>query len=399
MSTFLDLIESVPVAEASEQRLWGSEGTRVTRFRDRPGYDRLFAEGLSLIERVLEGSRIAALRMSEAMSTSDFPLVLGDILDRTIVGQFREYPNPLMPIVAYSRARDFRAAKVFAVDGGGQLLGEVKERAPYPERATTDAADEISVRKFGAAMDFSWETFVNDDLDAFRDSPDRLARAARRTEHRAITALYVGTAGPSATLFKANHTTNGGGSNVITGNPVLSQTALKNALTLMRNQRDSDGQPIWFETVYLVVPPALELAANEIVNTQRFEVQEGATGAGQVRRTITGNGLGGTIRVIVDPYIPLVASSNRDTSWFLFGDPSDSRPALGFRRLVGHEAPSLWVKTPNAQAVGGGQVGPTMGDFEHDTIRYRVRDVHGGTVMVNTGGWRTAFASNGSGVA
>lgn len=397
MSTFLDLIESIPVAEASQQRLWGGEGRNVRGIRGRPGYQRLHDEALSLTARTLEGDRFAALQFSEAMSTSDFPLLFGDILDRSLEQRFAEYPLTIDAIVRRKRARDFRTAKTFAVDGAEGLLGEVEERAPYPERSVSEKSDSIAVKKVGAVIDHSWENMVNDDLDALRDAPDRLARAARRTEHHAITALYVGASGPHGSLFSASHTSVGGGSNIITGNPALSQDSLKTALTQMRNQRDADNQPIMFDTIHLVVPPALELVANEIVNTERFEVQEGSAGDGQVRRVISGNGLGGTIRVIVDPYIPYIATSNAGTSWFLFGDPANSRPALEFRRLIGHETPSLWVKLPNAQAVGGGQVGPLQGDFETDSIRYRVRDVHGGARLVNTGGWKTAFASNGSG--
>jgi hypothetical protein len=32
-------------------------------------------------------------RLQEAMSTSDFPLLFGDIIDRSMLGRYREWPT------------------------------------------------------------------------------------------------------------------------------------------------------------------------------------------------------------------------------------------------------------------------------------------------------------------
>jgi hypothetical protein len=71
-------------------------------------------------------------------------------------------------------------------------LDEVKEGAPYPDAALTEQ-DAIlwGVKKYGRRVPFSWETIINDDLGQLKDIPERLGRAARRTEHRMITALFI----------------------------------------------------------------------------------------------------------------------------------------------------------------------------------------------------------------
>jgi hypothetical protein len=100
------------------------------------------------------------------------------------------------------------------------------------------------------------------------------------------------------------------------------------------------------------------------------------------------------VRLSVDPYIPIVASSsNGSTSWFLFANPNNGRPALEIGFLRGHESPEIFIKAPNAQRVGGGNVNPMDGDFDTDSIQYKVRHVLGGVTQDN----KMSVASNGSG--
>ena len=99
------------------------------------------------------------------------------------------------------------------------------------------------------------------------------------------------------------------------------------------------------------------------------------------------------VNVVVNPWLPIVNTTNGNTAWYLFANPGVGRPAMEIGFLIGHESPELWVKSPNAQRVGGGQVNPEEGDFEHDAIQYRVRMVLGGTLMDAKSG----VASNGSG--
>ena len=81
------------------------------------------------------------------------------------------------------------------------------------------------------------------------------------------------------------------------------------------------------------------------------------------------------------------------TAWYLFANPSSGRPALEIGRLIGHESPELFQKSPNATRVGGGTVDPTDGDFDTDSVEWKVRHVMGGTLMDP----KSALASTGTG--
>lgn len=376
-STFLELIESLPDDPGG--------GSQARRFGDRNR--QAFQEAAQLITRTLEGDRYAMLRFQEAMSTSDFPLLVGDVLDRAMVANYTEMTVDTLAIVDQRRVRDFRAAKRFAVDGAEGAFDKVKERAEYPEGKVAEAVDQFLVEKYGKRLSLSWEMFVNDDLDAFRDFPARLGKGARRTEARFITGLYIGGAnGLHGSLFD--------GDNTLSGNPTLSTDTLETALTNLATQVDADGDPIVIDGAVLVVPPALETTARRILETAEYRIGGSDTGPVQI---IRGNGLRKNLTLVVDPYIPIVAEANGTTLWAVFASPSSGRPALELDRLIGHEQPEIWVRQPDAMRVGGGTVGPNSGSFDTDSIDYRGRHVIGGGRRVNTGGKKAVVGSRGTG--
>lgn len=394
---FLDLIESISVTDASERRLYGGEGRRARGIRTAPNYSARLTEALTLVQRVGEGSRHAALAFEEAMSTSDFPLLFGDVIDRAMVMAYREYPSAIEQVVRTTTVRDFRDVKRFALDGAEGELEKVGQLEEYPAAALDEQRDTYSVAKFGRRIPLAWETLVNDDLDAFRDMPARLGRAARRTEQRFISSLIWDANGPHASLYTSGHTniintTNGASDD----NTPFSIAGLQDGLLVLASQTDTDGEPIYFETVYLVVPPALEIPARNVLNGTelRVTVAGGATG----QEVQVANWMRNRVQLVVDPYAPLIITTGTrgNTSWALFGAPGDGRPAIEFARLRGHEEPEIWVKSPNAMRAGGGEVGPDQGDFDNDGIQYRVRKVHGGAQLNNTGGYRSTVASNGT---
>ena len=363
---FLELLESIRAEEASTARLYAGDGTNIrsVQGRNNPRYLQSLAEAAQLIADVQAG-RKPVWRLQEAMTTSDFPLLFGDILDRQLLGNYRESPYTWNQIARSRTVPDFRQVSRHFVDGAEGVLEQVPEQTEYPMAALSEGRYQYSVAKFGRRLPFSWEAMINDDLDALTDSPARLGKAARRSEEKFITGLFVGPNGPHASLYTTN---------VVSGNPALTHESLRAALIQFTTQTDADGEPIVFDAVNLVVPPALRFVAADVVNTVRREIVED-----DVTLIVNGNGLMANLNIVVNYYIPHVAtSSNGDTSWFLFGSPNDGRPALEVGFLRGHAEPEIWMKSPNAIRVGGGSVNAMDGDFDTDSIHYRIRHVFGG---------------------
>jgi hypothetical protein len=381
----LDLIETYNAQDATAERLYAREGRRVRGGRNTPQYKQSLLEAARLYEGVLTG-RIRSDRLQEAMTTSDFPYLFGDIIDRQMLASYQHMPVMWQSIAKRGRVRDFRTVDRFAVNGGEAVLSEVKETAEYPAASVSDARYQYQVKKYGKRLPFSWESFINDDLDALRDMPQRLANSARFSEERFVTDLFAGTTGPDGTFFAS------GNNNIVTSNPTLSVAGLTTAFTVLAAQVDTDGNPIYLGNVILVVPPALKITANNILNATEILAADGGgdgTGNNQLR---VANWLKNDVSVVVDPWLPIVSTTNGNTSWYLFADPNVGRPAMEIGFLSGHETPELFMKSPNASRVGGGTVDPMDGDFDTDSIDTKVRHVFGGVLLDP----KSAVASNGT---
>lgn len=365
-------------------------------------YKKNLAAAVKLVGEVVTGRRNPAI-LKEVMTTDDFPLLFGDILDRQLLAHYTAWPVTWTAYAKRSVLKDFREAKlippVFGADGPLDIVDEVE---PYPD-ASLSEQEPITWRlyKRGRRVPISWETLINDDLNQFTEIPRTLALAARRTEHSAVTELFVDSNGPHDSLYSDDfgniiNTTNG---SLNGSNPPLSVAGIASGMNVLANMVDESGNPIMREVITLVVPPALEITAKGILNA--IQIEDSTTllggfpdaGTNGERRMIVNNWMRDSLRLVVDPYIRTIATTNGNTTWFLFADPNYSRPALQIGFLLGHESPEIWMKSPNAVRVGGGPVSPLSGDFDHDAIEYRVRHVVGATRVDPL----ATVASNGTG--
>lgn len=379
----LELIDNIKAEEAYTSLR--NEGQRV---RSRPGdprYMQALAEAAQLLADVVKGKR-PGYRLQEAMTTDDFPLLFADILDRQMLPAYDDAPVTWPQYVRRGTVPDFRQVERFTMDGAESPLDPVRQLTEYPEASIGEAVYKYKVAKFGRRLPFSWETHVNRELDRFQQLPEKLARAARRTEEKEVAKLYVGVNGPHGNFYTV------GNGNIVTGNPVLGLAGLQTAMTQLLSMKDTEGNPISIEAINLVVGPALSVTADNILNSLQIEMLD--QGGSTNQKLIAQNWMRGKVTKIVNPWIPILASTaNGATSWWLFGSPSSGRPALEFGFLRGFESPSLWMKSPNALRVGGGQADAFEGDFDTDAIEYKVRHVLGGTQLDPKG----TVASNGSG--
>lgn len=329
----------------------------------------------------LAGMR-ARVKLAESMSTSDFPYFLGGVFDRELLTQYQAIPAVWARYCKRVTVRDFRPKALIDLLGGMAVLDLVGEGAEYPARTATEAKYEMTVAKRGARIPLTWEMIVNDDLDAFRDLPNRLAIAASETESYLAAGLLVKANGVNADFFKS---ANG---NAPTGLPLTSEN-LQAALTAISTRRDKDKRPIIVTAARLVVPPALEMQARRILEATEIRVTDPATNT----TSIMGNFLKGVVELVVDPWLTVIdQSANANTTWFLLPDPAGPRPALAVGFLRGHETPDLRVKADTGSRVGGGAIAAEDGSFDDDTVQYRVRHVPGSSHVDPI----ATYASNGS---
>jgi len=338
------------------------------------------------MSRAIEANYPGIMRISEAHTLSDFPLLTGDVLDRMLLARYREFPQGWRQFCKMSTLRDFRLVRRIASDGLEGQWDSVPEQTEIEFGPLSETGYTYTPKKYAKGAHISFETLMNDDLDAFTAIPDRLGRGGARTIAKFVTQLYVDSSGPHASLYS------GGNANVVTGNPALSVAGLQTAWSVLRSMLDTEDEPIMVEAIYLVVPPSLEVTARNILNA--IQVWQNEAGGTTNQRLIGDNWIGSALRgPIIDPYIPIVASdSNGTTSWFLFAAPDVGRPALEVGLLSGFGEPQLYQKLSNTMRVGGG-TDQMAGEFLTMSQQYKGVMAFGGTRLDP----KATVASDGSG--
>lgn len=341
----------------------------VIRMRN-PKYRAQLKEAAAFTSRVLKGN-LPMRFMQEAMSTSDFPLMFGDVLDRAIQPLYKQYPRVWEGIFKRKELRDFRAAKVYDTTGGFARLTAVPEFGPYQEDEISETSKSISVSKWGKKFSLSWETWINDDLQVLRDLPGRMIQAAINTENYEFTNFYAADTNIYNNTFGNRiNTTNG----ALTNNPPLSIAGIADAFRVMANKTDSDGNPIVIAEggIILEYPPSLEIPVQNFMNATEVVLEfsnsvqgPGSAAGSQLRGS---NWLKSRITPRMNPWLPVADGSTGTTGWYAHVVAQRAGFVAGFLR--GHENPQVFTRqTTDAPA--------TEGSFDHDTIDYKVRHVMG----------------------
>ena len=323
--------------------------------------------------------------LQEAITTSDFPQLFGQVLDRQLLGRYVAVKPEWRSYVPVGTLPDFRVAQLHKVQGNDTRLNRVAEKGEYPLAPMAEAFYTRRVFKYGRQFDISWEAIINDAMGAMNDIEERFVEAALLTEAWEATGLYSSAAGPNPALFGAPIADVDGQNVTNQGVLPLSIQNLETTLGLMSQQTDVNGRPLGIRGVHLVVAPAREFRARQIL-TSAFVQQVDTIGGANAQAPVyvplpTTNIMPQMgLQLHVDPNLPIMdGTGNANGTWYLFAQAqSQAAKACQMDFLAGHASPEICMKASNKVSAGGGVVSPFDGDFETDNIFYRVRHCVGG---------------------
>lgn len=342
-----------------------------------------------LVDLVANKPRLPAHRheylMREVITTSDFPNLFGVAIERQILARYRSAQADWRSWFKVSRLPNFNVHRRHKVQGNDTILPEVPEKGEYYVAPMSDSYYTIQLKKYGRQFDISWEALINDAMGAFSDIPQRFADAVINTQAFLATSTYSSATGPNAALYGAPIADVDGQNVTNLGNLPLTIQNLETTLELMTMQTDINGTPVRVRGVHLVVPPALELTARQILSSPNKSWHYGGDDeafavAGPMPTTNVVPQYG--LQLHIDPWLPVVDSSGYvNFTWYLFADPAMGA-AVEAAYLTGYEDPEICMKASDKVAIGGGAgLSPFSGDFATDNIFYRVRMVFGTTQL------------------
>lgn len=312
------------------------------------------------------GKRVEALRamrdydymtpsqFQEAMTTAHFVNYFGDAISRAFYKDY-EYDGGAWQNYCYmDTVPDFRDVDRFRMSEPGTLYLR-REKAEMKATYITDSVTSYGVEEYARQFDVSWRTIMNDDLGKIKETPARMANAARRWLDAWVSALYDN-AVTQASLVALGA--------VYSGTGRLTAANLAIGLNAMMQRVDAQGNQMNINRVHLVIPKVLQIQAADILKDL---LSYGGPG---------GNVLGEFVASVqVDPYIGFAAPN---VPWYLIADPSEI-PTVTVARLQGWPGPVVTMKKSDIQLVTGQAPSAfMMGSFATGDIEFGVEDVIGG---------------------
>lgn len=174
-------------------------------------------------------------RSAGMLSSSDFPIILGNTVNRVLLSEYALAARTFTEWAKRGTAKDFRTMTKARL-GDFSNFAQVNEGSEYEYGSVGEGSEAYKVVKYGKIIAITWETLVNDDLDAFSRLPQKIANAAARKQSDIVYAILSANAAMSdgVALFHANH------GNL--GTPgAIGIDSLGEARKLMRNQKGLGG--------------------------------------------------------------------------------------------------------------------------------------------------------------
>lgn len=214
------------------------------------------------IARAALGCDRSAVRAAGMHTTSDFPILLGSTVNRTLRDAYALAPQTWRPLGRQTTVSDFREVSRVAL-GDIAALEKVNEHGEYKYGSLEEEGAPLKVGKFGKIIAITWEAIVNDDLSAMTRIPQALGAAAAQTESDVVWNLLLGnpTFIDGKTVFHADH------GNLAASGGAINTTTLAAARAAMRKQKSKAGHFLNLGPEYLVVGPDKELEAYQFTSS------------------------------------------------------------------------------------------------------------------------------------
>lgn len=229
--------------------------------------------------RTFRGADTPEILLRQALSTSDFPALLGDTLGKAMrMGQESE-PASHRVWCAITEAADFRTLSRVIL-GSAPDLEEVAELGEYTNGPFTEDKTTLTPKKFGRLVSISWESLLADNLGAFVGMGRSFGQAAMRAEADAIYNALVANALAGPNLLDGVALFHSSRNNAVTGGANLDAASLGAARAKLRRQTNTGGGLLNLSARFLLVPPELETAAEMLVAASSVHGVGSSTEAG-----------------------------------------------------------------------------------------------------------------------
>ena len=308
----------------------------------------LLEMGRDLLEKSGENTRgMDKMQLAQrALGTSDFPIVLANVANKTLRAGYEAAPQTFKPFTKQTSAPDFKTIQRSQI-GDAPSLKKVNEHGEFTVGVIGEGKESYQLATYGRIVSITRQTIINDDLNAFADMPARFGRAAADLESDIVWGIITGNAAMNdgVALFHADHGN-------LAGAGAIAVATLSAMRAAMRVQKSLDARPINVAAAYLLVPAALETVAQQYTSADFVSAKSSDI-----------NPFKSSLQVITEPRLDVAST----TVWYGAADPSQI-DTLEYCYLEGNEG--VYIETRNGFEVDGLEIKARL-DFAAKAIDHR----------------------------
>lgn len=303
---------------------------------------------------------------SSMHSTSDFPIVLENALNKRLADSYLKAVPTYRDVAERMDFTDFRPHPVSNI-GDFPNMQLIREGGEIQFGTVGEKKETLLLQSYASGGSFSRQMIVNDDLGGIDRILSNRGTMVALFEDQVFWAMFLSgtlTDGPTLTetgrqVFSTNvadNTKAGSAAAITIATLSAARAALRTKRALPSAAGRTDGQLLNLNPAILLVGPAKETEAQQIVAP--IQAQQ----AGSV------NVFSGTLRIVVTPYIT-------DNAWYVLADPT-VLPNFAYGFLSGEAGPRLRMDEP----------------FGVQGMRFTVEEDFGTGAIDNRGGWKNPGA-------
>lgn len=257
-------------------------------------------------------------------TTSDFPMIMDQTVQRLVRESYRAAPQRWRPLGNQVTAPDFKPMQSMTTGEFGDLQ-KVNEHGEFKRTTMTMGGQQWGLATYGLIFGVTRQALINDHIGLFAQIPRKFNNAVVRTESNLVWDIFLTNPkmADGKALFHADH------KNQAASGSALSITSLSEARLAMRRQKSDDGKHSFPVTPrYLVVPPELETLATQVL----YGVVNATTLADAVPEYVR------NLTLVVED------SLTDPKAWYLVADPNET-DTFEYAYLEGENGPFTETRT------------------------------------------------------
>jgi len=244
--------------------------------------------------------------IGRAFMTSDFPLVLANVAEKSLFEGFEAAAETWQTWVATGSVSDFKTHHSVRASESSDLQ-EIPEGTPYPYGERSEAQEQYSIVTHGLIEAITRQTIINDDLgaiiDVYMDHGEAVSRKIGDVVYAVLTANSA--MGDGVALF---HTATHG--NLAGSGAAVAVDPLAAGIKAMKTQKDLQGKRrLNIRPAYFIAPAAIEGIAEQFFRTNDLD----ATGSTDAVKATANPYAGNYFSRVYEPRL----DDDSATAWYL----------------------------------------------------------------------------------